>query len=225
MPASQGHRARLRARFGEAGFSGFAPHESIELLLTLCIPYKDVKPQAKALLSRFGSLRGVLDAPPEELRKVKGLGAVAPTALKIIREAASLYLRQTAEQRQDLNSFEALETFWRHRLGGLPHEEFHAAYLDSSHRLIQGGVEEMEKGVPSQAAVYPRKVMESALKIGATALVVAHNHPSGDCYPSAQDKELTRALHSAANALQIRFLDHYIVTADAAFSFRREGLL
>src|SRR6185503_15413165 len=137
--AIAGHRGRLRARFEEAGFEGFAPHEALELLLTLCIPYRDVKPQAKALLARFGSLRGVLDAAGNDLRSVEGLGSVAPVALKVVREAATLYLKQAAEERLDLSSFETLENFWRLRLGGLPHEEFHAAYLDSSHRLLKGG--------------------------------------------------------------------------------------
>ena len=221
-----GHRARLRERFAMSGFQGFAEHEAIELLLTLCIPMRDVKPQARELLARFGSLREVLDAGHEELAEVKGLGKVAPIALKVIREASGLYLKQAAvQEREPLTSFDALERFWRFRLGGLKHEEFHVAYLDNAHRLLKDGVEAMEIGVPNQAAVYPRKVLEAALRRGAVALVLAHNHPSGELNPSAQDKELTRAIQSGANALQLRLLDHWIISADRAYSFRKEGLL
>jgi DNA repair protein RadC len=223
--AFSGHRARLRERFEKTGLDGFAPYETLELLLTLAIPRQDVKARARFLIERFGGLRGVLDAPLEELRQLKGLGSVAPLALKIIREAAGLYLKEQAEERVLLNSFDALEKFWRLRLGGLKYEEFQVAYLDSSHKLLRNGVESMEQGVPGQAAVYPRKVMESALRRGASAIVVAHNHPSGDCFPSGQDRELTRALHTAANTLQIRLLDHFIITADASYSFKREGFL
>jgi len=224
-PARGGHRSHLRQRFLAAGFEGFAPHEAVELLLTLAIPMRDVKPQARALLERFGSLRGVLDASPAELQEVKGLGGVAPVALKIIREASGLYLRQQAEERQQFSGFDALERYWRLRLGGLMHEEFHVAHLDSSLRLLKGGAEALEMGVPNQAVVYPRKVMESALRRGSSSLVFAHNHPSGEPLPSPQDRELTRSLQSAAQTLQIRVLDHLIVSESGIFSFRREGLL
>src|SRR5690242_2274120 len=131
--AFSGHRARLRERFEKTGLEGFAPHETLELLLTLAIPRQDLKARARFLIGRFGSLRGVLDAPLEELRDLKGLGTVAPIALKILREAAGLYLREQAEERVSLNSFDALENFWRLRLGGLKCEEFQVAFLDSSH--------------------------------------------------------------------------------------------
>lgn len=224
-PHQRGHRARLRERFCATGFEGFSPQESVELLLTLAIPMKDVKPQARALLCRFHDLRGILDADADELRQVEGLGAVAPVALKIIREASGLYLRQVAEEREQFLNFESLERYFRLSLGGLRHEEFHVAHLDSSMRLMKGGAEALEAGLPNQAVVYPRKVMESALRRGSTSLVFAHNHPSGDARPSPQDRELTRALQAAAQVLQIRVLDHWIITADEAFSFKREGIL
>lgn len=220
-----GHRSRLRTRFLASGFEGFAQHECVELLLTLAIPRRDVKSQAKALLARFGSLRAILDAGPAELAQVEGMGSVAPVALKVIREAAGLYLKEEAASRLEFTDLGATADFWRLRLGGLKHEEFHVAYLDSSHRLLKDGVEAMESGVPNQASVYPRKVMASALARGASALIVAHNHPSGEAYPSVQDKELTRSLQDAARVLQMRVFDHLIVTADRVFSFRQEGLI
>jgi DNA repair protein RadC len=220
-----GHRHRLRERFLKSGFAGFAEHEIVELLLTLCIPYRDVKPSAKALLDRFGSLRAILDAPVSDLQQVRGIGEVAPVALHIIRQTASLYLQQQAEEATILASSDSLTMFWRSRLGGLKNEVFEVAYLDSASRLIKNGVETLEEGTVDRAAVYPRRVIEAALRRGATAVVCAHNHPNGDVRPSEQDKVLTRALVLAANTVQLKLLDHFIVSADSAFSFRKEGLL
>jgi len=224
-PHYHGHRQRLRERFAKAGFDGFADYEVVELLLTLAIPQKDVKEPAKALITKFGTLRGILDASPEELKAVKGLGTVAPVALRIIREAANLYLQQSAEQREFFGDREALSRFWRSRIGALPHEVFEVAYLDSAYRLMRDGIEMLEEGTIDRAAVYPRRVMEAAVRRGAAALVFAHNHPNGNVQPSEQDQTLTRALVLAATTLQIKVLDHLIVSPDAVFSFLQEGLL
>jgi DNA repair protein RadC len=224
-PHYLGHRNRLRDRFLRSGFEGLADYEVVELILTLAIPRYDVKERAKALIERFGNLKGILDASPEELRAVKGLGEVAPIALRIIREAASLYLQQSAEQQDTFADSEALNRFWRAKIGALPDEVFHVAYLDSRHRLLRDGVETLEEGTIDRAAVYPRKVIEAALRRKAAALVFAHNHPNGNVLPSEQDKLLTRALVLAATTVQIKVLDHLIVSADSVFSFRREGLL
>jgi DNA repair protein RadC len=222
---SYGHRHRLRERFVKSGLAGFADYEVVELLLTLAIPRGDVKPQAKALIARFGNLRGILDAPLDELRKSQGVGEVTPVALRIIREAVNLYLQQSAEQRESLAYPEALARFWRSKIGALPNEVFQVGYLDSGLRLLRDGVETMEEGTTDRAAVYPRRVIEAALRRGAGALVFAHNHPNGDLRPSEQDKVLTRALVLAANTVQIKVLDHLIVSSDNVFSFRKEGLL
>ena len=142
-----------------------------------------------------------------------------------IREAASLYLQQRAEEATVLASPESLKSFWRSRLGGLRNEVFEVAYLDSACRLMRNGVETLEEGTVDRAAVYPRRVAEAALRRGAAALVVAHNHPNGNVTPSEQDKVLTRALVLAATTLQIKVMDHLVVSADAVFSFRDAGLL
>jgi len=220
-----GHRNRLRQRFIKSGFSGMADHEIIELLLTLAIPRKDVKIPAKDLLKHFGNLRGILDAPVEELQEIGGLGSVAPVALRIIKEAAALYLHQQAEGESLLKTTDAMNAFWRFRLGALKDEVFEVAYLDSGYRLLKEGVQRLEEGTKDRATVYPRKVMETALKKGAVALVFAHNHPNGDVRPSEQDKLLTRALVLAATTVQIKIHDHLIVSQDKFFSFSREGLL
>jgi len=184
-PSHAGHRSRLRERFVKGGFDALADYETVELLLTLCIPRRDVKPMAKALLAKFGNLRGVLDAPVEELQSIPGLGVVAPVALRIVRDTATLYLQQSVEGRTVLDNVEKLEDFWRARLGPLRHEVFEVAYLDHHYQLIEDGVERLEEGTVAETAVYPRKVMESALRRQAAHIVVAHNHPTGDTTPSA----------------------------------------
>jgi len=224
-PPYLGHRQRLRERFEKNGLEGFADYEVIELLLTLAIPRSDVKQPAKALIARFGNLRSIFDAPLSELQAVRGLGEVAPVALRIIRAAASLYLQQQAEQRESFADPEALHRFWRSKIGALPHEVFQVAYLDSAYCLLRDGIETLEEGTIDRAAVYPRRVLEAALRRGAAALVFAHNHPNGSVQPTEQDKTLTRALVLAATTLQIKILDHVIVSVDAVFSFRKEGLL
>jgi DNA repair protein RadC len=224
-PHYHGHRQRLRERFLKSGLTGFADHEVIELLLTLAIPRSDVKQPAKALIARFGNLRGILDAPIEELRAVPGVGTVTPIALQVLKAAATLYLQQRSEGRDYLAERERLSEFWRLRIGALQNEVFEVAYLDSGYRLLGDGVTTLEEGTIDRAAVYPRKVIEAALKRGAAALVLAHNHPNGDVHPTEQDKVLTRAVVLAAEVVHLKVVDHLIVTADETFSFRTAGLL
>ena len=224
-PHYLGHRKRLRERFLKTGIKGMAEHEVVELLLTLAIPRKDVKERAKGLLQHFGNLKGILDAPLEELRKVKGVGSVTPVALKIILAVATIYLQQDAENRDVLSDPQQISAFWRMRIGGLPNEVFEVGYLDSAYRLLRDGIETLEKGTVDRANVYPRKVVEAALRRSAAAMVLAHNHPNGNAEPSEQDKLLTRALVLAAEAVQLKIVDHLIVSSDDTFSFRQAGLL
>ena len=220
-----GHRGRLRERFVRSGFDGFAEHEIVELLLTLAIPRSDVKQPAKELLRLFGSVRGVMDAPPEALRQVAGIGSVAPVALAIIRAAAVLYLQQANERASVLGDRARIRDFWRMRIGSLPNEVFEVAYLDSGLRVLRNGVERLQQGTVDRASVYPRQVVEAALRRGAAAIVLAHNHPNGRVEPSEADKLTTRAIVLAAETIRLRVVDHLIVSADEAFSFREAGLL
>ena len=224
-PHYHGHRQRLRTRFIRSGFEGFNDYEVIELLLTLAIPRSDVKQPAKALIARFGNLRGILDAPLEKLQEIKGIGTVAPIALRIIRSAATLYLQQSAEGAESLADPDLLSAFWRMRIGALRDEVFEVAYLDSGCRLLRDGIDRLEEGTIDRATVYPRRVIESALKRGAAALVLAHNHPNDHVQPSEQDKTLTRALVLAAETVHLKIFDHLIVSPDEVFSFRKAWLL
>lgn len=224
-PHYHGHRERLRARFLRSGLAGFAEHEVIELLLTLAIPRSDVKMPAKALIERFGSFRGVLDAPSSELESVKGIGEVSAIALHIIRELATLYLQAASEGTEVLRETERLSDFWRMRIGALKHEVFAVAYLDSGYRLLRNGVETLQEGTVDRAAVYPRRVVEAALRRQAAALVLAHNHPNGIVEPTEHDKVVTRAIVLAADTIGLRVVDHLIVSPGETFSFRKAGLL
>ncbi len=224
-PHYLGHRQRLRERFTKCGLDGLADYEVVELLLTLAIPRSDVKQPAKALIARFGNLRGILDAPIDDIRAVDGIGSVTPVALKIIKAAATLYLQQSGEGQDSLADPTRLADFWRMRIGALQNEVFQVAYLDSRYRLLRDGVETLEEGTIDRAAVYPRRVVESALRRGAAALVLAHNHPNGHVTPSEQDKVLTRAIVLAAETVGMKIVDHLIVSASETFSFRKGGLL
>ena len=224
-PHYLGHRKRLRDRFLKSGFAGFAEHECVELLLTLAIPRSDVKQQAKALLSRFGSFRGVLDAPFSELQSVDGIGEVAAISLKVIRDAATLYLQDSSEGELVLREPHRLSDFWRMQIGHLKHEVFAVAYLDSAYRLLRDGVEILQEGTIDRAAVYPRRVVEAALRRQSAAVVLAHNHPNGNLDPSEHDKLVTRAISLAAETISVRVVDHLIVSSSETFSFRKAGLL
>lgn len=224
-PHYHGHRDRLRQRFLKAGLNGFADYEIVELLLTLAIPRSDVKQPAKELISRYGDLRGILDAPAADLQSVPGIGAVAPVALQIIKAVATLYLQQRNEGQEPLSDPADLAALWRMRIGGAANERFEVAYLDSGYRLLRDGVETLEEGTVDRAAVYPRRVVEAALRRGAYGLVLAHNHPNGSVTPSEQDKLLTRAIVLAGETVGVRIIDHLIVSADQTFSFRKAGLL
>lgn len=222
---SEGHRRRLRERFLSVGLEGFSEHETLELVLTLAIPRRDVKPQAKRLLEQLGSLREVLDAPRETLRSVEGIGDAGITVLGIIKGVAEVYVRQGLESSSTRLSLDDLATFWCMRIGSLPHEVFEVAYVDGAYRVLTNGIERLAEGTIDRAAVYSRRVMEAAVKRQAAGLVFAHNHPNGEAKPSEQDKLLTRALVLAAQTLEINIIDHLIITKNKVFSFRKEGLL
>ena len=218
------HRERVRARFRQLGLDVFREdYEALELLLMFAIPVKDVKPIAKELVGKFGSFKEVLDAPEEELLAVEGVGVVAATMIRFVKEAATRYLQQKTRTDFTLDTPESLIDYCMARMGAQTNEQFRVIYLDGKFAIVDEQL--IAEGTIDQATVYPRKVMEHALKSKASTLVCVHNHPDGNVAPSEFDKTLTRGLVLAAKTMGISVYDHIIVSQDAHFSFRENGLL
>ena len=222
-PHHIGHRKRLKERYEKAGMEGLQDYEILELLLFYAIPQGDVKARAKDLLKRFGSLKGVLDADLKALRDVSGIGDHSSLFFKVVRDVRTLYLRQGAEVKEQISSTKELIDYCLASMGGLKDEHFAVIYLNARNRIIQ--VETIQEGIVNQAVVYPRKVLEKALKHKASAIILVHNHPSGHVRPSDADIRLTRVLQDAARVMDIVLHDHLIVGENRFFSFREEGIL
>jgi len=217
------HRKRLRQKFLTAGMGAFQEYEVVEFLLTCAISRGDVKPQAKALLREFGSLKGIVDAEIDDLTKTRGVGKVSAIVIKFIRELATLYLGQKAKEKPQIACTSELIDFCRTAMGGKKDEEFCVIYLDAQNQIIE--FETVQKGIANQAVVYPRQVLEKALRKKASALILAHNHPSGHVRPSDADIRLTKTIQETAKALDILVHDHIIIGENRFFSFREEGLM
>jgi DNA repair protein RadC len=218
-----GHRKRLQQKFTTAGMDALHEYEALELLLTYVIRRQDVKRQAKALLEKFGSVKGILDAEIVDLQTVSGIGDRSAILFKLIKEILSLYLRQKAVQKKQVSCTTELLDFCRTKMGGKKDEEFCVIYLDAQNQIID--FETVQKGIVNQAVVYPRQVLESALKKKASAIILAHNHPSGHVRPSDADIRLTRTIQETAKVLDILVHDHIIIGENRFFSFREEGLM
>ena len=221
-----GHRERLRQRFLRSGFDSFAEHEIIELLLTFCLPRKDVKPIAKSLLRKFKNIRGVFDADVDKLRTVQGIGNVAATGIVFVKHLMQKYFQENAteDHRDALNSYDQLGRFWQLRLAGLNYEVFEVAFLDTHLRLIEDGVKRISEGVVERTQISVRKIMEQALSKNAHAIIVAHNHPSGSPLPSEVDRLITQKIEKISETLGIRFIDHVIVGRSALYSLKKSSL-
>src|SRR6185295_10855844 len=202
---------------------GLQNYELLELLLTYAIPRVDVKPPAKALLKRFKTLGGVLDASQIELESIRGLGGSSAVLIRLVKEPQSSYLGEQIQRRDVLSSPEAVRDFARMKLAGLPHEAFMVIYLDVKNHVLDHEV--LHEGTVDRAIVYPRRVLESAIKHNAVGLILSHNHPSGDPAPSQEDKHLTRSVTEAARTIEIRVLDHVTVGRNGYFSFQENRLL
>ncbi len=219
-----GHRQRLRDKFLERGIDALSDAEVIELLLTFGTPRTDCKEPARAALARFKSLPAVLDARPEALKKIKGLGPKNIFALRFIQGAARRYLRQRIHGKTYISSSRDVADYLIHAMRGLEHEVFMVVFLDAAHAVID--TEVLSEGTVTVNTVYPRELIKSTLAHNASALVIAHNHPSGSLKPSDQDKKLTRTLLLACSFMQITLLDHLIIGAgETAYSFADHGLM
>ncbi len=218
-----GHRERLRTRFLAGGADALPDYEMLELVLFAAIPRRNVKPLAKALLARFGSFADVIAAAPERLREMPRIGDGAVAQLKIVEAAALRLARTRVLGKPALSSWTALIDYCAAAMGRHATEEFRVLFLDRKNVLIDDEVQ--SRGTVDHAPVYPREIVKRALELGASALILVHNHPSGDPTPSRADIEMTREIVAAAKALKIVIHDHLVIGRGGHASFKSLGLL
>lgn len=217
------HRARLRERFMNGGAQAVPDYEMLELVLFRAIPRQDVKPLARRLLDAFGDFNRVLSATPERLRQIKGVGDAVICELKIVEAAAHRLARARVMHRAVVSSWEQLLEYCHTTMAHRETEHFRVLYLDRKNVLIAD--EEQARGTVDHVPVYPREVVKRALELNASALILVHNHPSGDPTPSESDITMTHQIENAAQALSIILHDHLIIGKSRELSFRAEGLL
>ncbi len=222
-PLYIGHRKRLKARYIKGGINALSEYEILELLLTYARPRIDVKPLSKSLLYKFKSIQYLLDTPIEELIEIKGIGEHTAILLKLVKDLINYYLKQEMQKGPVLGDLTSVLNYCFSSMQNLKDEELRAFFLNAKNRLIKE--ETLQKGTVNQSMVFPRKIFELALRYGATALILVHNHPSGDPHPSRADIEITNQIKELSNALNIRLHDHIIIGHSAHFSFHKEGLL
>ena len=222
-PHYHGHRERLRDRFRKNGGGALSDYELLELLLFSAIPRRDVKPLAKALIARFGGFGAVLSAERRALAEVPGLGEIAIDALKAAREAGVRLVREEAMERPVLGSWQKVLDYCRVTMAHAPTEQFRLLFLDRKNGLIADELQ--QTGTVDHAPVYPREVVKRALELAASAIIMVHNHPSGDPTPSKADIEMTRNVARAAEVVGVALHDHIIVGRTGHSSFKGLGLL
>lgn len=218
-----GHRARLRRRLLEGGPEALADYELLEFLLFAGVRQGDTKPAAKALIARFGSFAAVLDADPVALREVKGVGEAGAAALRSVSLAARRMARGKVANQPVLASWQALLDYLAIDMANLNHERVRVLYLNAHNRLILDHT--AAEGTIDEAAIHPREVIRKALDIGATALILVHNHPSGSPEPSRADIAITNRIAEAGRHLGITVHDHVIIGGEGHASLRAKGLI
>ena len=218
-----GHRKRLRERFLLAGPEALADYELLEMILFPAKPIGDVKPMAKDLIKAFGSFGQVFFAEAAELLKVEGVNDAAVVAIKVAKAAAERLLKEEIADRPVIKSWTQLIDYCRLHIGSNAIEEFHLLFLNHSLELMLH--ERQQSGTVDHTPIYPRQVAKRALEIGASSLILVHNHPSGDVNPSKADVEMTKLIVAAVRPLGIEVHDHLIIGAKKHFSFKAKGLL
>ena len=221
--AWEGHRQRLREKFNQSGLAAFLDYEIIELLLTLGGPRGDCKPQAKEAIKRFKTLRGVLAASSAELQEIKGIGPANAFAIKLIQELSQKFLKEQILNKPYCKSSKEVFDYLYLSMRDLKKERFKVMFLNAQNQVIE--VEDVFEGTLTASAVYPREIVEKAIKHNAASLIFAHNHPSGNPEPSDNDKQITGDLVFAGNIMQIKVLDHIIIGDNSYFSFADKGLI
>lgn len=222
-PHHLGHRERLRRRFAEGGEAALPDYELLELLLFRSIPQRDVKPLAKQLIQHFGSFAEVIGAPLSRLTEVKGVGESVALDLKIVEAALRRTMKGQVARKPVLSSWSSVIDYCRLAMAFAEREQFRILFLDRKNALIADEVQ--QTGTVDHTPVYPREVMRRALELSATALILVHNHPSGDPTPSGADMRMTRELVDIAKPLGIAIHDHIIVGRDGHASFKGLGLI
>lgn len=222
-PGAEGHRARMRHRLLTAGPDALADHEMLEMLLFIALPRRDTKDIARRLIARFGSFPAAIAATPNDLRGVEGVGDAGVAALKLAHAAAVRLLRAEVIDRPVLSNWDKLMAYLNAVMAREKIEQFRILFLDNRNRLIAD--EAQSRGTVNHTPVYPREVVKRALELHATALILVHNHPSGDPAPSRDDVAMTNDIVEAARVLSVTVHDHIIVGNGRWLSFRQEGLL
>jgi DNA repair protein RadC len=220
---TEGHRKRLREKLIKSGITSFHDYEIVELLLTLGTPRKDCKQQAKAAIKKFKTLRGVLEAPLEELQEIKGIGPHNVFGIKFVQEVAREFLKEKILRKPICKSSKEVFDYLYHSMRDLRKEVFKVIFLDGKNHIID--IDDLFEGTLNISSVYPREIIKSAIKHNAASLIFVHNHPSGSPEPSQNDKEITKELVAASNTMQIKVLDHIIIGDNRYFSFADEGLI
>ena len=217
------HRQRLRARFMQGGAAAIPDYELLELVLFRAIPRRDVKPLARALMDRFGDFNRVITAPEPRLRDISGVGDAVIVELKVIEAAAHRMARSRVMRQHVLSGWDALLDYCHTTMAHRETEQFRVIYLNRKNVVI--GDEEQGKGTVDHVPVYPREVAKRALELNASALILVHNHPSGDPTPSQADIGMTQQIFAACSALGLTLHDHLIIGKSRELSFRSEGYL
>jgi len=222
-PGHLGHRDRMRQRLLAAGPDALQDYELLEMVLFLAVPRKDTKAISRALLGRFGSFANAVAAPAHELLRIEGIAEAGAAALKTIQAAALRLARAEVQDRPLLNSWDRLIDYLTMALAREPVEHVRVLYLDTRNRLLAD--EAQGRGTVNHTPVYPREVVKRALELQATAMILVHNHPSGDPTPSRADIEMTAEIQAAAAVFGIALHDHLVLGNGRHVSFKREGLL
>lgn len=217
-----GHRQRLRHRFRNSGEQSPADYELLEFLLFAVLPRKDTKPIAKTLIERFGSMPAAISAPRERLKEVEGISDTSIDHLHAVHAAAIRYQRAQVNEKHVLDSWERLSTYLHTAMSNNTVEQFRVLFLDKRNSLIADEVQ--QTGTVDHTPVYPREIIKRALELSATALILVHNHPSGDPTPSKADIEMTKKIIQISEGLGIVIHDHIIVGKEKTLSFRSEGI-
>ncbi len=222
-PHYLGHRERLRERFRDGGADALPDYELLELILFRALPRQDTKPLAKALIDAFGTFAEVISVSPERLKQVPGVGESVATELKLIQAAALRLMKGQVLKRPALSSWNAVLDYCRAAMAFAEREQFRILFLDKKNQLIADEVQ--QEGTVDHTPVYPREVVKRALELSASAIILVHNHPSGDPQPSMADIDMTRKLIDAADKLTIKVHDHIIIGRDGHASFKALKLI